>query len=199
MNREEFLSPFDPSLQKGTSDEDRGPNAPRSRKRRIATYSIPDAVKTGEDEWRVDSPLAPWPLKITQPAYRMMMDYLLTQTPEAAGLLLGPADDDHLITHFVADRTGQSGPASFELGIEELNEVLKRVKHAGINCKGIAHSHPAGIPSPSHGDLNYLARVFGLPGNEGTSQFFMPIVCGGRLYAYVYAQGRVWRASLVLI
>ncbi len=146
-----------------------------------------------------DEPLPLWVMKITQPALRQMMEYLLSREPETAGLLLGPADDDLLITHFMADRTGRGTSGSFELGTDELNDVLKRMKPAGINCKGISHSHPAGIPSPSHGDLIYLRRVFGLPKNADAAQFYMPIVSGGRLYSYVYAHGRVWRAELVLV
>src|SRR5207245_2905285 len=108
-------------------------------------------------------------------------------------------DDDLLITHFVPDRTGHSTPASFELGTDELNEILRRMKPAGINCKGIGHTHPTGVPSPSHGDLVYLRRVFGLPANADPAQFYMPIVCGGRLFPYVYTQGHVSRADLVVV
>ncbi|MBL9085160.1 MAG: Mov34/MPN/PAD-1 family protein [Planctomycetales bacterium] len=155
----------------------------------------------GRDENLVhdDGLLSLWLLKITQPAFRQLLEFLLEREPEAAGLLLGPANDDLLVTHFVPDLTGRGTPASFELGTVELNEVLQWMKPAGINCKGIAHSHPAGFVSPSHGDLNYLRRVFGLPSNSAAGQFYMPIVSGGRLYPYVYAQGRVWCAELVLI
>lgn len=163
--------------------------------------SLPPRTSRPIDDESIDDdePLPLWIMKITQPALRQMMDYLLAREPESAGLLLGPADDDLLITHFVPDRTGRGTSASFELGTDELNDVLKRMKPAGINCKGIGHSHPAGVPSPSYGDLIYLRRVFGLPKNADAAQFYMPIVCGGRLYPYVYAQGRVWRAELVLV
>jgi proteasome lid subunit RPN8/RPN11 len=155
---------------------------------------------TGDNQ-QVDQgePLPLFTMKITQPALRNLLNYLLAHEPETAGLLLGPDDDDALVTHFVPDRTGRGTAASFELNATELNGVLKRMKPAGINCKGIAHSHPAGIASPSQGDLIYLRRLFGLPSNADAAQFYMPIVCGGRLYPYVYFQGRVWRAELVLI
>lgn len=146
-----------------------------------------------------DESLPLWVMKITQPALSQTMNYLVNHEPETAGILLGPANDDSLVTHFVPDRTGRGTSASFELGTAELNDVLKRMKPAGINCKGIAHSHPAGISAPSHGDLAYLRRLFSLGANADATQFFMPIVCGGRLHPYIYIQDRVWHAELVVI
>ncbi len=146
-----------------------------------------------------DEPLPLWVMKITQPVFLQLLNFLLSREPEAAGLLLGPTNDDLLVTHFEPDLTGRGTPASFQLGTTELNAVLQQLKPAGINCKGIVHSHPPGFVSPSQGDLNYLRRLFGLSANATAAQFYMPIVCGGRLYPYVYAQGRVWCADLVLI
>lgn len=198
----EDLPPCQPeSLSDGRStDREIGDLNSVQRKHRRAKSTPRETArpidKEHDDE---DESLPLWAMKITQAALRQTIEYLLSGEPELAGILLGPADDDLLITHFVPDHTGHSTPASFELGTVELNGVLKRMKPAGINCKGIAHSHPAGISSPSHGDLIYLQRVFDLPSNAEAAQFYMPIVCGGRLYPYVYAQGRVWRADLVLV
>ncbi|HUY90318.1 MAG TPA: Mov34/MPN/PAD-1 family protein [Pirellulales bacterium] len=194
--------PFQPEqpAERRSNDREIGDLKPAQRKLRC-TSSTPRETTQPIDDEHVDhdEPLPLMMMKITQPALRDMMDYLLAREPESAGLLLGPTNDDLLITHFVPDRTGRGTISSFELGAPELNRVLKLMKPAGITGKGIGHSHPAGITSPSHGDLIYLRRVFGLPSNAGAAQFYMPIVCGGRLYPYVYAQGRVWRADLVLV
>jgi proteasome lid subunit RPN8/RPN11 len=190
----------EPTADRRSTGHEIGDLKPAHRKQH-RTESTPRETTRPIDEEQVDQdePLPLMMMKITQPALRDMLGYLLAREPESAGLLLGPTNDDLLITHFVPDRTGRGTSASFELGTDELNDVLKRMKPAGINCKGIGHSHPAGISSPSHGDLIYLRRVFGLPSNADAAQFYMPIVCGGRLYPYVYAQGRVWRADLVLV
>ncbi len=177
-----------------------GNERPRGKRRRRQDESNPrDDIDRRDDVADVEEPLVSPVMKITQPALHSLLDYLLTCEPEAAGLLVGPKNDDVLVTDFVPDLTGRGTPGSFELGTDALNDLLKRIKPAGINCKGIAHSHPAGIAAPSHGDLIYLRRIFGLPGNSAAVQFYMPIVCGGRLYPYVYTQGRVWRAELVLV
>jgi proteasome lid subunit RPN8/RPN11 len=184
----------DEPVPKLRSYEDENDGALSSRWRDPTLLAPWEDEPTGDDR-----PLLPPPLKISQPAHRQMMEYLLARRPEAAGLLLGPADDDLLVTHFVPDKTGHGTSASFELDAAELNKVLKRVKPAGLNCKGIAHTHPAGVPCPSQGDLNYLRRVFGLAKNSAAVQFFMPIICGGRVYGYVYAQECVQRAEIILV
>ena len=146
-----------------------------------------------------DEPLPIWVMKMTQSAYRDMMEHLESRRPEAAGILIGPVADDMVVTHFVADTHGRSSPASFQLHTPSLNRELRKAKLARMNCKGIVHSHPSGIPQPSHGDLNYLESLFQLPANAAAMQFFMPIVCDGRLHPYVYSQGGVWPTSLLLV
>lgn len=200
MHYEDLSHPPRTSQMRHSTDDTLDCLMPVQRSRRNAERMIETALLPTNNQQEIDSePLALWVMKITQSALRHAMDYLVAREPESAGLLLGPADDDLLITHFVPDLTGRGTPASFELGTAELNDMLKRMKPAGINCKGIVHSHPAGITSPSHGDLAYLRRVFRLPTNAEAGQFYMPILCGGRLYSYVYTQGRVWHADLVLI
>jgi proteasome lid subunit RPN8/RPN11 len=117
-----------------------------------------------------------WVMKIAQSAYREMLDYLLARKPEAAGILLGPILDDPLVTHFVPDSKGAGTAASFRINAASLNRVLRRVKPAGLNGKGLVHSHPVGIPQPSHGDLIYLHDLFRLPKNAAAQQCFVPIV-----------------------
>ncbi|HEY5315375.1 MAG TPA: Mov34/MPN/PAD-1 family protein [Pirellulales bacterium] len=200
MFHDDFPYQADPPAQRRSTDPEAGGLKPAQRKHHraaSATGETPPPVDDGQ--LNRDEPLPLWMMKITQPALWDMMDYLLDREPESAGLLLGPTNDDLLITNFLPDRTGRGTSSSFELGTNELNNVLKRMKPAGITCKGIGHSHPVGSTSPSHGDLVYLRRVFDLPTNADAAQFYMPIVSGGRLYPYVYAQGRVWHADLRLV
>lgn len=140
-----------------------------------------------------------WQMKITQSAHREMLDYLLSRRPEAAGILLGPVQDDLLVTHFLPDEEGTGTSVSFHINAPGINRILKRVRPAGLNGKGLAHTHPPGIPQPSYGDLTYLRQLFGLPGNAAAQQCFMPIVCDRRVYPYVYARGRLWVAELILV
>jgi len=146
-----------------------------------------------------DEPLPLWAMKITQSAYGETMDYLRGRKPEAAGILIRPALDDVLVTHFIPDVDGRATPVSFELNAANLNRVLKERKPAGLTCKGIVHSHPAGISQPSCGDVVYFNRLFARPANADTQQIFVPIVCTGRLFPYVFAHGRVFSADLILV
>jgi proteasome lid subunit RPN8/RPN11 len=146
-----------------------------------------------------DEPLPLCRIAITQSAFHEALAHLTSRPPEAAALLIGPAEDDWLVTHIVPDLEGRGTAASFQLDAPSLNRTLKQLKPARLNCKGIIHSHPPGVIAPSYGDLAYLERVFDLPSNAGASQFFMPIVCAGRMYPYVYTAGRVWHADLVLV
>ena len=157
----------------------------------------PDKQTT--DEWiKTAFPVA-WLMKISQSAYREMLDYFGSRNPEAAGLLLGPVEDDLLVTHFLADEGGEGTAVSFHINAPGLNRILKRVKPARINCKGIAHTHPGGILQPSEGDMIYVKTLLGLPANADAQQCFLPIVCDRRVYPYVYARGRLWRADLILV
>jgi len=140
-----------------------------------------------------------WPMKITQSAYRGILDYFLSREPEAAGILLGPVQDDQVITHFLPDEDGDATSVSFHLNAPGVNRTLKRVKPAGLNGKGLIHSHLPGITQPSGGDIAYMRQLFGMPANATAQQCFLPIVCDRRVYPYVYARGRLWLAELILI
>ena len=120
-------------------------------------------------------------------------------SPKPRVYYLGPVLDDPLVTHFVPDSDGTGTAASFRINAASLNRTLRRVKPAGLNGKGLVHSHPSGIPQPSLGDLEYLRELFSLPANAAATQCFMPIICDRRVYPYVYARGRLWHAELILV
>ena len=118
-------------------------------------------------------------MKMTQAAYAAVMSDLASEPfrRELGGLLLGPDDAQDLVTRYVKDDTGLSTYATFTIGHERLNQVLRRVRPAKQTCVGIVHSHPDGICRPSGGDLAFLSRIFASPVNgNGSHSFLFPIV-----------------------
>ncbi len=140
-----------------------------------------------------------WNMKITQSAFFDAMSHLLGRVPEAAGILVGPTNDDSLVTRFIPDIEGRGTPVTFELNSVHLNRVLKELKPAGLGCKGIIHSHPAGYPQPSYGDVHYFQTLFGRAANSAATYIYTPIVSDGRMFPYVFTRGRVFSAGLVLV
>ncbi len=122
-------------------------------------------------------------LQMTQTVYSQLMKDLLRTPPEAGGALIGPRDCE-LITHYVPN-AGERTETSFTLDHETLNRQLARCLEVGLDLKGIVHSHPAGVHSPSSGDRRYLERLLGNPRNQEATTFAFPIVCDGRLWPYV--------------
>ncbi len=76
---------------------------------------------------------------------------------------------------------------------------MSQPRPAGLSCHGLVHSHPPGVPQPSWGDVRYLRRLFAHPANGQTSHVFVPIVCSGRLSAFVFTQNQVFPANLTLV
>lgn len=159
----------------------------------------PPSLPTDEGTPTDDEPLAIWVMKMTQSAFREKMAYLTSQPPEAAGILIGPIQEDLLITHFLPDSGGKGTSASFEINASGLNQLLREIKPAGLTCQGIVHSHPHGMHQPSSGDLQYFRRLFARPANADTGHLFVPIVCSGRFFPYVFARDHVFAAELVLL
>ncbi len=126
-------------------------------------------------------------LKMTQPVYLEILHNLVEQPfrREKAGLLLGPTNEDDLVTHYVPDTNGRATWSSFTLDTVNLNSTLRQHKEVGLNCKGIVHVHPPGVLRPSLGDLFYVAKLFANPKNKQATQVMLPIICNGRLYPYL--------------
>ncbi|MFO0849903.1 MAG: Mov34/MPN/PAD-1 family protein [Gemmataceae bacterium] len=139
---------------------------------------------------------------MTQTVYSRLLKHLLRTPPEAGGALIGPRDCE-LVTHYVPN-AGERTETSFTLDHETLNRQLARFLEVGLDLKGIVHSHPAGVHSPSTGDRHYLERLLGNPKNQQATTFAFPIVCDGRLWPYVAVRaGRedieIRQATLTLI
>ena len=127
-------------------------------------------------------------LKMTQSAFLECMHELTSRRPESGGMLLGPVDDDDLVSVYIHDKNGKATAASFTIDEVRLNVILHRFRERGLNCKGLIHSHPAGVTSPSGGDLAYVRKVFANDNNQAAGQFFLPIICGDRMYPYLVRQ-----------
>jgi proteasome lid subunit RPN8/RPN11 len=164
-----------------------------------------ETTTTSDDEWEQQATrAASLPLlTMTQAVYRHTMHQLGSRPPEAAGILLGPEDAESLVTHFVLDTVGIGTSVSFSLDAANLNDVLAHYRQCRLTCVGIAHSHPAGIHAPSHGDLMYVERVFGCSSNREAKQFVFPIFSDDRLYPFVLARTgglpQALPAALVLV
>ena len=104
------------------------------------------------------------------------------------------------MTDFVPDEGGRGTAVTFEINAPHVNRVLKERKSFGQTCTGIIHSHPVGGPTqPSVGDLHYFRKLFASPANGAAQQLFVPIVCNGRMYPYVFANGEIHHARLTLV
>jgi len=127
-------------------------------------------------------------LQMSGPSYFTMMQYLTTNPYERAVALIGPKDHD-VVTHVLIDESGDASSSSFTLGHVLLNDRLKTYVAAGLDAKGIAHSHPPGCNWPSLGDLTYVAKCFATDRQGMLTQFLLPIVVGNRLFPYVVLRG----------
>jgi hypothetical protein len=123
-------------------------------------------------------------IQMSHTAYDFMMDYLTSHPPERAVALIGPKEHD-AVTHVLIDEHGESTPASHTFGHVLMNGKLKVFIAAGLDVKGIGHTHPFGVTWPSHGDLVYVEKCFAADKHGTLDRFLLPIICGQRLYPYV--------------
>lgn len=125
--------------------------------------------------------------------------------PEACGLLLGPRSHRSLITHFLRDETGIPSPTMFQIDGEQLTKAISRYVAAGLDVKGIAHSHPSGVHEPSSGDLRYLRKLFGNRKNAAAveADFYFPIISDGQVFHFAFdraaGRDRLKPAKVILI
>lgn len=126
-------------------------------------------------------------MMIAQNAFMRGRVDLMDREEEAAGLLLGPQDDD-LITHYIPNAGRSATRTSVTLDAEHCNEVIGDYLQLGMDLKGIWHLHPSGVSSLSMPDLDYVASLFEREKNGAATKFYMPILCDGRTYPYVLSR-----------
>ena len=173
--------------------------SPFSRRRRDKLVPANDGPPIRRDAFHEDEPILDdddvaddgSPIYNRVPVMQMssaslcrMMAYLTSHPPERAVALLGPKDHD-AVTHVLIDESGHATSASFTLGHVFLNEKLRLYTAAGLDVKGIGHSHPAGCCWPSLGDLHYVAKCFAADREQSLVTFLLPIIVGQRLFPYI--------------
>ena len=89
------------------------------------------------------------------------------------GAMLG-SDSKGVICHVEVDHGARTGSAEYSPDHVHLNKVIKEWKSEGISLVGFVHSHPPGFRHPSHGDLEYSARI--LEHFEDLDSLWLPIV-----------------------
>jgi proteasome lid subunit RPN8/RPN11 len=120
--------------------------------------------------------------------YEKLIADLSSVPPEACGMLLGPTSHGALITHFIPDASGVSSPTTFRIDGKRMTESLKPYIQAGLDVKGICHSHPSGYHHPSGGDLTYLKQLFSNQKNSSsaTTTFYFPILSDGQVFHFAF-------------
>lgn len=122
--------------------------------------------------------------KITPSVFHAILGQLVWTGREQGGLLIGPAGEP-LVTHFLPDEEAVATADSFEVDAVRMNAKLRPFLELAMNCKGVVHSHPPRVTAPSIGDQDYVRRSLGNRRNHKADEFFLPIVCDGRLYPWV--------------
>lgn len=123
-------------------------------------------------------------LKITPSVFSAILAQLVWTGREQGGLLVGPAGEP-LVTHFLQDEEALATATSFEIDAVRMNAKLRPFLQLAMNCKGVVHSHPPSVTAPSVGDRHYVRQSLRNPRNHKAEEFFLPIVCDGRLYPWV--------------
>jgi hypothetical protein len=113
-------------------------------------------------------------IKINRKAFYELMHQLSSRPAERGGILLGPVGTNY-ITHFYFDRGGICTPGTYSPDCVTLNRKLRQLwRPAGLEIKGIAHSHKGNLDSLTAGDMSYIKRL--LSRNPHMNTFIAPVV-----------------------
>lgn len=93
-------------------------------------------------------------IRIKREAFYEFMHTLSSRPAESGGVLLGPVNSD-AITHFYFDSGGVCTGNSYSPDYNSLNRKLRQQwRPAGLEIKGIAHSHGGNLNSLTYGDMS---------------------------------------------
>ena len=113
-------------------------------------------------------------IRINHKAFYSLIHNLNSKTVEKGGVLLGPVGSNS-ITHFYYDQGGTSTANSYSPDYITLNRKLRQQwRPAGLEIKGIAHSHLGNLDRLTYDDLSYIKRL--MSRNPAMGMFVAPIV-----------------------
>ena len=112
-------------------------------------------------------------IRMFESVYKKITD-TVGSLPAETGGMLGSSDSGRTIGHFHFDECADTSAGTYSPDAETLSKyVLPDWKTRGIEVAGFVHSHPPGIPRPSHGDEVYAAAI--LAAND-LDRLALPIV-----------------------
>ena len=113
-------------------------------------------------------------INMTREAFDQMMFSICSRPAESGGVLLGPLGSND-ISDFFFDAGGNATRVSYSPDYATLNKKLKEEWiPAGIDFKGIVHSHPGKLDRLTSEDLIYIRRL--LVANADMPLFIAPII-----------------------
>ncbi len=160
---------------------------------------VETVVKPKDDFLRSNSETKISKIRMTGSVRDQLDSELGTRRPEQGGILLGPADEELLATHFIFDRSGRRTSVSYTPDAAFLNRTIRRFKSCQMACIGICHSHPSATRRLSTGDLEWARVSFANPRNRSNSRIFMPIFCDGELFPYLVTRSEVLDAEIQIV
>src|SRR5215471_2134058 len=101
------------------------------------------------------------PLRITDYVLQEIADCLGQVPPEQGGALLGVPGAD-VVTSFIHDADAAATDVRYQNSSWLIAEVERAEQATAARLKGIIHSHPAGLPSPSEQDLTEFGQTLQL-------------------------------------
>jgi proteasome lid subunit RPN8/RPN11 len=129
-----------------------------------------ERLKTAESDVSIEMVA----IKIKHKALYDLMNQVGSRSPEKGGVFVGPVGRDY-ITDFYFDHSATSTGGTYAPDYLTINRILhEHWEPAGLEIKGIAHSHPGNLDSLTYADLSYIKRL--MVSNPHMKTFVAPVV-----------------------
>jgi hypothetical protein len=143
-------------------------------RRAIHTKDLKDQITEIFIKFRHDIFIEMKKISISRKVFYKLINRLSSRTVESGAILLGPANSN-AITHFYFDRGATCNGSSYSPDYKYLNRKMRdEWLPAGLDMKGIAHSHPGNLACLTYGDMSYIRRL--MSKNPDMNTFVAPIV-----------------------